>query len=87
MFAKTLSISMALLICSACSSYSPMSTDYGYSTRHNTKLHRVDPTAEGKARPMASSDGQKIEQAMKQYRKEKVLQANTRDRVVVGLSN
>ncbi len=85
MHIKSLSLLLALGLLAGCISRGPLSPDFGYSNQHNAQWQRLDPAAEGRSRPLASSDGQKLEQALKLYRKEKPQQTTTRERVVVGV--
>jgi hypothetical protein len=69
------------LLASACAGPEHLGPDFGNSYRINTTVQLQDPEAETRRRALATSDGQKIEQALKDYRADKAMEA--RDHLIV----
>lgn len=80
---KILLIAALGLLASACAAPTHMRSDYGYNNYVNTRVQYQDPTAEGREHPQLLGDGQKTEQALERFRKEKP--ETVRERVVTGL--
>jgi type IV pilus biogenesis protein CpaD/CtpE len=57
------------VLLAGCSGREHLRRDFGYSTQNNISVQVVDPAAAQRQRRMSVSDGQKMEQALKDYRK------------------
>jgi type IV pilus biogenesis protein CpaD/CtpE len=75
---------LALLL-GACAAPEHLSGDFGNSYRINVAAQLANPGAENREHPLAASDGQKIEQALKDYRKSKPTAA-ARDHLITEAS-
>lgn len=69
MRAKSLLPFVALLLLAGCAGRESLHPDFGYSVRHNIAAQTLDPDAATREHAALMGDGQKMEQALKDYRK------------------
>lgn len=63
-----LGMSMGMVLVLAACSSNAMRPDFGVSTHHNATVQLVDSGAEGRVRPPATVDGEKLEKGLARYR-------------------
>jgi type IV pilus biogenesis protein CpaD/CtpE len=69
MRAKPTALLTLALLLAGCAGREHLRPDFGVSNRHNIQVQALDPEAGRRERAVAVSDGQKMEQALKDYRK------------------
>lgn len=79
---KTLTPVLLLSLLAGCSAREHLRADFGASTAINTTAMTLDPQADSRARPPLMGDGQKMEQALKDYRKGRP--EATRDHLIIS---
>lgn len=75
----------AILMLTGCTAPEHMTRDYGYSYHHNLVVQQQAPAGTVQQHPDVLGDGQKMEQAIANYRKDK--SESARERLVSGLQN
>lgn len=64
-------VALLPLLLAGCAGREHLRPHFGDSVRNNVSVQMLEPAAADRARPAAVSDGQKMEQALKDYRKGK----------------
>jgi type IV pilus biogenesis protein CpaD/CtpE len=82
MHLKQMAWLLLTLLATGCAGRDPLRADFGNSNRINISAQTLDPNAGQRERTTAVSDGQKMEQALKDYRKGRP--EATRDHLVIG---
>jgi hypothetical protein len=75
MNAKTIISAVLILLLGACAGPEHLGSDFGNSYRINATVQVQDPDAQNHNQSPAASDGQKIEQALKDYRTGRPMEA------------
>lgn len=74
-------LTLALLL-AGCAGREQLRPDFGYSNRNNIQAQTLEPAAGQRERAVAVSDGQKMEQALKDYRRGRP--EATRDHLIIS---